>query len=260
MQILQFPDSSWGLTVLKNIFLRFIGLKGLKMVWKKSSLIWNFFPWFWLKNPFFPDFPDWKKSSKFSLNSLIGGNPAPPPVCAILGIIVSHPETKWFECRNEVQVSSIAWSLDHFYTGSMSLFLPPANEVWGKAIFLHLSVILFTVGEYLGRYPPPPGRYTPLPQAGTPPGQVHPPGSSACWEIRATSGRYASYWNAFLFYIWHMGCNNLDLDRSTPKQRMRSSRMRTACSLPDGGGDLCPWGSSWQRPPSWTETQNDTQV
>ena len=25
------------------------------------------------------------------------------------------------------------------------------------------------------------------------------PGSSACWEIRATSGRYASYWNAYLF-------------------------------------------------------------
>ena len=53
MQILQFPDSSWGLTVLKNIFLRFIGTKGLKMLWKKSSLIWNFFPWFWLKNPCF---------------------------------------------------------------------------------------------------------------------------------------------------------------------------------------------------------------
>ena len=53
MQILQFPDSSWGLTVLKNIFLRFIGLNGLQMVWKKSSLIWNFFPWFWLKTPGF---------------------------------------------------------------------------------------------------------------------------------------------------------------------------------------------------------------
>ena len=44
--------------------------------------------------------------------------------------------------------------------------------------------------------------------AGTPPGQVHlrqvhplagtPPRSSACWEIRATRGRYASYWKAFL--------------------------------------------------------------
>ena len=59
---------------------------------------------------------------------------------------------------------------------------------------------------------PPWTRYTPRP--GTPPtpwDQVHPPGpstpprpgtppSSACWEIRATSGRYASYWNAFLLY------------------------------------------------------------
>ena len=26
------------------------------------------------------------------------------------------------------------------------MFLPPANEVWGKVIFVHLSVILFTVG------------------------------------------------------------------------------------------------------------------
>ena len=60
-------------------------------------------------------------------------------------------------------------------------FLPPANEVWGKVIFLHLSVILFTGGEYLGRYPP--GRYTPgrsilqqvNPPAGTSPWQVHPP-------------------------------------------------------------------------------------
>ena len=58
----------------------------------------------------------------------------------------------------------------------ISRFLPPANEVWGKVIFLHLSVILFTGGvpgqvppsRYtpLGRYPP--GRYTP-PWAGTPP-------------------------------------------------------------------------------------------
>ena len=48
----------------------------------------------------------------------------------------------------------------------------------------------------------PSGRYTPLgrctslgryPLAGTPPSR-----SSACWEILATSGWYASYWNAFL--------------------------------------------------------------
>ena len=45
--------------------------------------------------------------------------------------------------------------------GCADLLLLPANEVWGKVIFLHLSVILFR-GGYLGGY--------------TPPGQVHPPG------------------------------------------------------------------------------------
>ena len=29
----------------------------------------------------------------------------------------------------------------------VTLLLPPANEVWGKVIFLHLSVILFTGGS-----------------------------------------------------------------------------------------------------------------
>ena len=67
-------------------------------------------------------------------------------------------------------------------------------------------------------HPPPPVRYThPLgqvhpqtPQAGTPPGQVHPPlGRHTPWQVHprehcmlgdtTTSGRYASYWNAFLF-------------------------------------------------------------
>ena len=54
-------------------------------------------------------------------------------------------------------------------------FLPPANEVWGKVIFLHLSVILFTGGVPV-QVPPagtPPGQVHPL--ADTPPGQVHPP-------------------------------------------------------------------------------------
>ena len=38
------------------------------------------------------------------------------------------------------------------------------------------------------------------------PGSTHPweqilPQHSACWETRATSGRYASYWNAILFNL-----------------------------------------------------------
>ena len=56
---------------------------------------------------------------------------------------------------------------------------------------------------------PPGTRYTP--RAGTPPGRytlqadTPPSRSSACWEIRATSGRYASYWNAFLF-LFNASC------------------------------------------------------
>ena len=54
--------------------------------------------------------------------------------------------------------------------------LPPANEVWGKVIFL-VACVKNPVyrGEYLDRYPP--GRYTP--------GQVHPPG-----QVHHPSGRY----------------------------------------------------------------------
>ena len=40
-------------------------------------------------------------------------------------------------------------------TSNIPIFLPPANEVWGKVIFLHLFVILF-MGGVLG-----PGGYLP---------------------------------------------------------------------------------------------------
>ena len=67
-------------------------------------------------------------------------------------------------------------------------------------------------GEYLGMYSSG-TRYTPSDQVHPlaqvhppynqvhPLDQVHPPGSSAGWEISATSGRYTSYWNAFLFFL-----------------------------------------------------------
>ena len=75
-------------------------------------------------------------------------------------------------------------------------FTARQTEVWGKVIFLHLSVILFRGGTCPGtphpqevhppgRYSPPagtpPGRYTP--QAGTPhPRAGTPPCSNACWD------------------------------------------------------------------------------
>ena len=112
--------------------------------------------------------------------------------------------------------------LKYFFTarkrslGQGNIFAPVCHSVQG--------------GSTWAGTPPPPGMY-PLPRAGTPPlgmctpwqlhpawagtprlgrytpGQVHPPThlqSSACWEIRATSGRYAAYWNAFLFIELHV--------------------------------------------------------
>ena len=112
------------------------------------------------------------------------------------------------------------------------------NEVVAKVIFLHLSVILFTGGVCLSacwdttppeQTPPPPeqtntpGSRHPLeqnppgadpPGADTPPQEQTPPRADtppeqtppAYSSIRSTSGRYASYWNAFLFAcncVWH---------------------------------------------------------
>ena len=59
---------------------------------------------------------------------------------------------------------------------STFFLLPPANEVWGKVIFLHLFVILFTGGclpQCMLGYHHPPGPCTPLDHA--PPQTMHPP-------------------------------------------------------------------------------------
>ena len=90
---------------------------------------------------------------------------------------------------------------------------------WGKVTFLHVSVILSHC--MLGYTPPTRGRHPSIrhplwdqaPLGTRPPRTRHLPGSrppspgtprpvpqhSACREIRATSGRYASYWNAIFW-------------------------------------------------------------
>ena len=56
--------------------------------------------------------------------------------------------------------------------------------------------------------PPSPGADTTVrdqaPPGADTPGRRHPP-RSACWEIRPTSGRYASYWNAIVSLIIFSG-------------------------------------------------------
>ena len=74
-------------------------------------------------------------------------------------------------------------------------FLPLANEVWGKVIFSQASVILFTGRGHAWHalY-----RHACTPWACTPPR-----GYSICgyYEMRSLSRQYASYWNAFLFFL-----------------------------------------------------------
>ena len=85
------------------------------------------------------------------------------------------------------------------------ILLPPANEVWGKVIFLHLFVILFLSRDQVhspGVDTPPPEqtpprtRYTPPGTRHTPWDQVplqsrHPPGSGAPpWEQTSPSTRH----------------------------------------------------------------------
>ena len=101
-------------------------------------------------------------------------------------------------------------------------------------MFLHVSVILFTGGASEnpprpGRHPPwqgepplagrpprqgepppdqadSPGRETPPQTRQTPPaGRTPPPREEDC-SIRSMSGRYASYWNAFLSNLNCVGC------------------------------------------------------
>ena len=71
-------------------------------------------------------------------------------------------------------------------TKSWFPLLQPANEVWGKVMFLHLSVILFMGGGQWGRHRP--GQTPPL-WADPPPdtmgygqqvGSMHPTGMHTC--------------------------------------------------------------------------------
>ena len=61
--------------------------------------------------------------------------------------------------------------------------------------------------HHLGKTDPTLARQTPTLARQTPQWQDRPPWQdrpllcSACWEIRSTSGRYASYWNAILFNL-----------------------------------------------------------
>ena len=98
--------------------------------------------------------------------------------------------------------------------------LPPANEVCEGYVFTHVCHSVHrgvsasvhavkTLTPPWSRYPPG-NRHTPQSihihplGADIPHEQTPLPSSSVCWEIRTISGRYASYWNAYLFFYSFM--------------------------------------------------------
>ena len=93
-------------------------------------------------------------------------------------------------------------------------FLSPANEVWGKVIFLHLSVILFTVGggvclSACWDTHPPPGPDPPSP------GGVH-----AVRYGQQAGGTHPTGMHSCIVLIWVIGIcvsfNRLQLEKPNP--------------------------------------------
>ena len=85
------------------------------------------------------------------------------------------------------------WSLSKFF----GQLLPSANEVAERGLHKRVSRFMSTAGgvQPLGRHLP---GQTPPPQGQSPPGQTPPPADTPQADGYC-SGRYASYWNAFLF-------------------------------------------------------------
>ena len=67
--------------------------------------------------------------------------PPLPPSCVLYTYKVVQDESWGSSTRNTTVRKSLPYA-----RYKALLFLPPANEVWGKVMFLHLCVILFTVG------------------------------------------------------------------------------------------------------------------
>ena len=132
-----------------------------------------------------------------------------------------HPDFGQFTCISGWMFTKCRYPF-HSRQKTAVCIITGRNEVVAKVMFLHVSVILLTAGGVSGEPPrtreepprdqadppwqgdppwtreePPRTRQTP-PAGRTPPEQADPPQEEDC-SIRSMSGRYASYWNAFLF-------------------------------------------------------------
>ena len=92
----------------------------------------------------------------------------------------------------------------------LECFLVTVRNKVAKVMFLRACVCPQEVGGVPDQvHPPGPGtppgtRYTPSPRPGTPPGRYTPPP-----RYGQCCGRYASYWNAFLFSFYFCGYHEL---------------------------------------------------
>ena len=138
------------------------------------------------------------------------------------------PTLGWMLNKDAARVTSFQQpplfsKLSHLTLMNHIVYYRPQRS-WAKVMFLQASVILLTGGGCLPQcmlgHPPeqtppveadppeqtPPRNRHPT-QADTllPPGADTPPPPEADSSIRSTSGRYASYWNAFLFGVLFSG-------------------------------------------------------
>ena len=115
---------------------------------------------------------------------------------------------------------------------ALQTYLPPANEVWGKVIFLHLFVILFMGGVCLSAcwdtHP-----WADTPQEQTPPGTRHPPAEHAGRYSQRRGGTHPTGMQSCCFHAFDKQIifSFVYPLRTLPKNRVQSWAM--------GGGD-CP--------------------
>ena len=82
--------------------------------------------------------------------------------------------------------------------GQGNIFAPVCHSVhrWGEG--MPQCMLGYHHHPVPPDHAPPWGHAPPTP---APPDHAHTPPRRACWQIRSTRGRYASYWNAILFNI-----------------------------------------------------------
>ena len=129
----------------------------------------------------------------------------------VVGAFYMYKSSPYIWNRTTCMVSSIAYMKKNtFGTAHMILImidlnylLPTAYEALGKVMFSQASVTLFTRGGVC--LPTMPwGGQTPTPRPGGRPSWEDRP-TAPTPRRRSTGGRYASYWNAYLFNVNKFG-------------------------------------------------------